>query len=85
MNKLWLILEITELIIMVIGIPVFVISLIINIICDVAGFEATTVFETTNVLCSFIVDYVWPVFMFLFVFNGLHALSVLFDKQNLNK
>lgn len=85
MNKLWLIIELTEVILAVIGIPLFVISLIINLICDVAGFEGTNVFEISGYLCSFILDYVLPVWMFLWVFNGLHALSFLLNKQNLNK
>ena len=85
MNKLWHILEIIETAVAAIGIPLFVISLIINIICEVAGFNGTPVYEITDGLGSFILNYVWPVWMLLFIFNGLHAVSFLLDKQNLNK
>ena len=77
--------ELIELAIAIIGIPLFVISLIIYLICYVAGFEGTNVFEITGYMCSIILDYVLPVWMFLWVFNGLHALSFLLNKQNLNK
>ncbi len=82
MNKLWLVLEITEIMVAVIGIPLFVISLIINVICDVAGFESTIVFEITDYICHFILDYILPVFMFLFVFNGFHAVDYLLNKHD---
>lgn len=81
MNKLWLFLELIELAIAVIGIPLFVISLIITLICDVAGFEGTNVFEISGYLCSFILDYILPVWMFLWVFNGLHAVDYLIKKH----
>lgn len=82
MNKLWAILQLMEFVIAAIGVPLFIISLIINLICDVAGFEGTNVFEITGYMCSIILDYVLPVWMFLWVFNGLHALSFLLEKHD---
>jgi hypothetical protein len=81
MKKLWQVLEVTQVIIAAIGIPLFIISLITCIICDFAGFKETILFEISDGLGSFIINYVMPVWVFLYVFIGLHAVDFLIKKH----
>lgn len=78
MKKFWLVSFIIEAFLTIIGLSTGILSFVIGLIAfAITGAESNCVSQFCGNILGILVNYVGPVFMFLFVINGLHSFGVL--------
>ena len=81
MKYLWLASYVIEALLFVIGVIMGGLSFVIGVIAwAVTQHHSNCVTQFCDPILGVVADYITPVFMFLFLINGLHALSTLSSK-----
>lgn len=81
MKKLWLILEILDAFLLLVGGTIGILSFVILLISfAITGSQANCVSEFCGTILGVIFYYVFPVWCFIWIMNGVHAVSLLNKK-----